>query len=95
MKMNGFFTFLFNFDVLTVAVREEWIKYYDFNFIDDKVINGLKNNFDRLTDLLSILNQKAYPNSMPSKTQEVVNTLENNNNNNSTTLSKIYKKIFS
>ena len=53
--MNEFLTFIFDEDVLKNKLREPWIKIYDFNYIDETIINGLlktKNNIQDLIDFI-------------------------------------------
>jgi len=40
-------------------VKDEWCKIYDFNYIEDTVINGIQDKLIDLAPLLAILSEKA------------------------------------
>lgn len=42
VKMHVFLQFIFNVDILKEHVREEWIKLYDFSYIDERIIGGIE-----------------------------------------------------
>jgi len=61
MKMNIFYTFLFNFETVENVLRPEWIQLYDFMMIDEKVIGGLRQRYEFLSEFLAYIENKAYP----------------------------------
>ena len=59
MKMNELFEFLLDEEILKTKLREVWIKIYDPNYVDEKIIGGLLKTADDVEDLLGFLYQKA------------------------------------
>ena len=59
MKMNELFEFLLDEEILKTKLREVWIKIYDPNYVDEKLIGGLLKTADDVEDLLGFLYQKA------------------------------------
>ena len=57
--MNEFFTFLFDEDILREKLRPEWIKLYDFNYIDKEVIGNLLKNKIKINKILEHIKEKA------------------------------------
>jgi len=57
--MNEFFKFIFNFDIVDQHLRPEWIKLYDFLFIDNTIIANLQKNSELYSDLISTIFTKA------------------------------------
>ena len=57
--MNEFLTFIFDEDILKNLLRPEWIKYYDFNYVDKKIIGGLMKTKHFIQDLLDFILNKA------------------------------------
>jgi len=66
--MDGFFTFLFNFENVNNILRPEWIKIYDFNILDEKIIGGLKSNYEVLSEFIGFIYNKSHPASVPRTT---------------------------
>ena len=59
VKMNEFYTYLFDENVLRNKLRPEWIECYDFNYVDSKIIGGLLETQKTIQDLLSFILNKA------------------------------------
>ena len=57
--MNEFLTFIFDEEILKNLLRPEWIKYYDFNYVDKKIIGGLMKTKLLIQDLLDFILNKA------------------------------------
>ena len=57
--MNEFLTFIFDEDILKNLLRPDWIKYYDFNYVDKKIIGGLMKTKHFIQDLLDFILNKA------------------------------------
>ena len=57
--MNEFLTFIFDEEILKNLLRPEWIKYYDFNYVDKKIIGGLMKTKFLIQDLLDFILNKA------------------------------------
>lgn len=57
--MNEFFKFLFSPDIQQEILREGWIKLYEYSYVDDKIINHLNANQEKLSELLQFVNNKA------------------------------------
>ena len=57
--MNEFLTFIFDEDILKNLLRPEWIKYYDFNYVDKTIIGGLMRTKHLIQDLLDFILNKA------------------------------------
>ena len=80
--MNELFTYLFDEEILKKKLRDKWIKLYDLNFIDNKIIDGLLKTKKNISDLLSYIYSKATANNIiieaketkVPKTEEVVTT---------------------
>jgi len=75
--MNEFFKFIFNSDIVEEHLRPEWIKLYDFLFIDNKLIANLNKNAEMFTDLISNVAQRAsggLMNSLNDKQKETYGT---------------------
>ena len=68
--MNEFFKFIFNFEIINNVLRPEWIKLYDFMHVDNKLIAGLKNNYEIFNDLITAINSKASGGSMSNSTKD-------------------------
>ncbi len=88
--MNEFFTFLFDEDILREKLRPEWIKLYDFNYIDKEVIGNLLKNKTKINKLLEIIKEKAtgYSNE---GTKNVKTDSDSDSNLNKTQLPDIIK----
>lgn len=59
IKMHVFLQFIFNPDALREHVREEWIKLYDFSYIDEKIIGGVEKNFGSVLEMLISIEKKS------------------------------------
>ena len=57
--MNEFFTFILDETILKEIIRPEWIKLYDYKYIDKTVIEGLLNIKPKIKDLLNYISSKA------------------------------------
>ena len=57
--MNEFLTYIFDEEILKNLLRPEWIKYYDFNYVDKKIIGGLMKTKLLIQDLLDFILNKA------------------------------------
>ena len=57
--MNEFFTFILDETILKEIIRPEWIKLYDYKYIDKTIIEGLLNIKPKLKDLLDYISSKA------------------------------------
>ena len=40
VKLNEFFTYLFDEDVLKNKLREQWIKILDYNYVDNDIMSS-------------------------------------------------------
>jgi len=65
--MNVFLLFAFNADKLREHMREPWMEFYDFQYIDDKVIGAVERNLPNVADILKGVERKA--------TGKITNTL--------------------
>ena len=88
--MNEFFTFLFDEDILREKLRPEWIKLYDFNYIDKEVIGNLLKNKIKINKILEHIKEKAtgYSNE---GTKNVKTDSDSDSNLNKTQLPDIIK----
>ena len=59
MKINEFFTFLFDEEVLRERLRPGWIKLYDFKYIDNEIIEGLLKLKIKLNEIIDFILKKA------------------------------------
>ena len=57
--MNEFFKFIFNFDIVDKVLRPEWIKLYDYMFIDNTLIANLQKNAELYSELIASVYTKA------------------------------------
>lgn len=67
--MHVFLQFIFNADLIREHVREEWIKLYDFAYIDDKIIGGIEKNLPNVAEILAIVEKKATGKNISQLTQ--------------------------
>lgn len=69
--MNEFFKFLFNFEIVNDTLRPEWIKLYDFMYVDSKLIAGLNKNYELFNELITYIHNKVSAGStMQSSTKD-------------------------
>ena len=47
-KMHTFLQFTFNSDNLRENLRQEWMEFYDFRYIDEKIIGGVERNLPNI-----------------------------------------------
>lgn len=47
-KMHTFLQFAFNADNLRENLRPEWMEFYDFSYIDEKIISGAERNLHNI-----------------------------------------------
>lgn len=59
IKMNVFLQFIFNADALREHVRDEWIKLFDYNYIDDKIIAGVEKHLPSVLEMLITIEKKS------------------------------------
>ena len=59
IKMHPFLQFIFNAEALREHVREEWIKLYDFSYIDEKIIGGVEKHLPNILEVLISVEKKA------------------------------------
>jgi hypothetical protein len=59
VKMNEFFNFIFNIEILEDVLRPEWIKIYDYKYVDGTILPSLTKNSELFSDLISNINTKA------------------------------------
>lgn len=69
VKMHVFLQFIFNAEALKQNVREEWIKLYDFTYIDEKIIGGVERMLPNVADVLATIEKKATGQIVSSLTQ--------------------------
>ena len=58
-KMHVFMQFAFNADLLRECLREEWMTLYDYQYIDDKIINGVERNLPSVANILTQVEKRA------------------------------------
>lgn len=51
--------FAFNADLLRECLREEWMTLYDYQYIDDKIINGVERNLPSVANILTQVEKRA------------------------------------
>jgi hypothetical protein len=81
--MNEFFKFLFNFETVNDILRPEWIKLYDFMYVDSKLIAGLHKNYELFNELITYVQNKASAGS----------TMLNSTKDNSYSRESVAKKV--
>jgi len=57
--MNIFLSFLLSRHKLNKFIREEWIKVFDLNYVDNVIIHNLLENKLRISDCLNKISEKA------------------------------------
>ena len=67
--MNEFFKFLFNFEIIKDVLRPEWIKLYDFLYVDNLIVLLQKNN-EIYNDLITSIYSKASAGSVSTSTKD-------------------------
>ena len=68
--MNEFFKFVFNQQIQLDVLRPEWIKLYDFLYVDNKLLEGLKKNNEIYRDLINLVNSRASVGASSASTKE-------------------------
>lgn len=58
-KMNVFLLFAFNADKLREHLREPWMEFYDFQYIDDRVIGLVERNLPNVAEILKHVERRA------------------------------------
>jgi hypothetical protein len=69
IKMHVFLQFIFNAEALKEHVRDEWIKLYDFTYIDDKIIGAVERLLPSVGEILATIEKKATGQVVSSLTQ--------------------------
>ena len=59
VKMHVYLQFAFNVDELRQHVREEWMKLYDYVYIDDKIFGGIEKHLPQVSDTLAAIEKRA------------------------------------
>jgi hypothetical protein len=59
VKMHVFMQFIFDAEALRRHCREEWIKLYDYTYIDDKIIGSIDRNLPNVAEILGHVEKKA------------------------------------
>jgi hypothetical protein len=57
--MHTFLQFVFNADGLREHMRELWMEYFDYAYLDEKIIGGVEKNLPMVSDILRNLEKKA------------------------------------
>jgi len=57
--MNVFLQFIYNAETLKEHVRESWLKEYDAEYIDEKIIGGMQKNLPTVSDIIGYIEKKA------------------------------------
>ena len=58
-KMHVFLQFVFDVENLKEHLRTAWMTCYDFNYIDNTIINGIEKNKPSVMDILRLIERKA------------------------------------
>jgi len=58
-KMHTFLQFAFNADNLRENLRQEWMEFYDFSYIDEKIIGGVERNLPNIQDIIRSVEKRA------------------------------------
>lgn len=59
VKMYTFLSFVFDAEGLKTHMRELWMEYFDYLYLDDKIIGGIEKNLPMVADILRTLEKKA------------------------------------
>lgn len=86
VKINEFYTFLFNFEQLEKIIRPLWIDILDPIYIDNTLIFNLRKTYDKLADLIKHIELKA-------KGTNLNSTKSNSDEENSNSFEQISKKL--
>ena len=57
--MHPFLQFIFDAENLRTYVRDDWIKLYDYTYIDDKIIAGIEKNLPNVAEILGTVEKRA------------------------------------
>jgi ferritin-like protein len=67
--MHVFLQFLFDSENIKKNIRDEWIKLYDYTYIDEKIIGGIEKNLPNVAEVLASVEKKATGKTVSSLTQ--------------------------
>ena len=57
--MNTFLNFVFNSENLRQYLREEWMQFYDDDYIDSKIIGAIEKNLPSVQQIMHGIERKA------------------------------------
>ena len=58
-KMNVFLLFAFNAEKLREYLREPWMEFYDYQYIDDRIIGADERNLPNVAEILKHVERRA------------------------------------
>jgi len=58
-KMNVFLLFAFNAEKLREHLRDLWMEFYDYQYIDDRIIGAVERNLPNVAEILKYVERKA------------------------------------
>lgn len=58
-KMHTFLQFAFNSDNLRENLREPWMEFYDYVYIDEKIIGGVEKNLPNISEIIKSVERRA------------------------------------
>jgi len=57
--MSVFLLFVFNAEKLRENLREQWMEFYDFQYIDDRIIGAVERNLPNVAEILKHVERRA------------------------------------
>lgn len=57
--MHTFLQFAFNADTLREHLREPWMEFYDYLYIDDKIIGGIERSLPNVQEIIKSVEKRA------------------------------------
>lgn len=58
-KMHTFLQFAFNADNLRENLREPWMEFYDYLYIDEKIIGGVERSLPNVQEIIKSVEKRA------------------------------------
>lgn len=57
--MHTFLQFTFNADILRENLREPWMEFYDYMYIDEKIIAGIERSLPNIQEIIKSVEKRA------------------------------------
>jgi len=71
--MNVLLQFMFDTDNLRANVRAKWMEFYDYVYLDDKIIGGIEKNLPSVVEILGAIEKRATGKAVSQLSQSAFN----------------------